>query len=260
MCHNWPVMKSDGTDIHIAYRHTDALDCETVTAAEATLSSLELARRDQFRLPEDRRDYTLAHDLLRRTLSRYAGVQPNEWNFKAGPYGKPFITSPPIASKLSFSLSHTRGLVACGVAAGREVGLDVERTDRELDIDGLAEQFFSSCEVNALRRYDGESRKVAFIELWTLKEAFVKAIGRGLSQPLNTFTFDLDRESPILLSPAAEEKALFWQFAVYAPSPSTRMAVAVRSSEPEDIRFDARSGDGTCLTPIRCVLSALPTS
>jgi 4'-phosphopantetheinyl transferase len=253
-------MSLNGSQIYVSYLHTGAMDHQAVRAAEASLSAQELNRRNQFRLADDRRDYTVAHDLLRRTLSRFGSMRPNEWNFAVGPQGKPSIAPPSNSVGLSFSLSHTRGLVACAVTVGKELGLDVERIDRDLEIDDIAERFFSSDEVKALRRYRGEAKKVAFIELWTLKEAVVKGTGRGLSQPLSTFSIDLDHDSPNLVNCSAGDNALFWQFALFAPSPSTRMAVAVCSAPADDIRFDARAEDGTSLRPIRQVSAATLTS
>ena len=264
--------------VEISHLLTELLPPETIAGCEATLSADERERHRRFYFADDRRDYAAAHDLLRRSLSRHGSTPPEAWTFAADAMGKPFLTGlrrddsdssqPP--SSLSFNLSHTRGLVACAVTWETEVGVDVERVDRQIEIDGLARRYFSDMEVAALgRRRDATARAVHFFELWTLKEAFLKAIGTGLSQPLATASFDFrpvphagnfDHAETIVFSAPAGIDARAWVFALYAPSPRFRLAVAVHrgadsaGSTGINIRFCAGpplSQPGASLMPLR---------
>jgi 4'-phosphopantetheinyl transferase len=224
-------------EVHVWHRPTTDADAHALAEAAAVLSAPERERRDALRVPDDRRDYTLAHDLLRRTLSRYASLPPAEWRFASNPFGKPAVALPPgsDAPPLSFSLSHTRGYVACAVARDLPVGVDVERIDRARDAVRLADRYFSAAEAAALRRCDGDARGALFGDLWTLKEAFVKAIGLGLSQPFTDLSFEIGPGGAIRFTPPASVNAAGWHFALFEPSPGLRLAVAACAAEPPRI-------------------------
>jgi 4'-phosphopantetheinyl transferase len=123
------------------------------------LSDEELQRYRAFHFERDRAAYLTAHALTRRALSRYADVAPPDWQFAKGPCGKPEIANP-LDRRLGFNLSHTHGLVACAVGWECEVGIDVERINREIN------------------------PAVSFFEEWTLKEAYLKALGVGLTEQM----------------------------------------------------------------------------
>src|SRR6266852_33298 len=155
------------------------------------LSQDERARFQRFHFDQDRLAFLVAHGLVRMALSRHAAVAPAEWTFSADSYGKPSIATP--ASTLSFSLSHTRRLVACAVARGRPVGVDVEDASRPAPLE-VAERYFVPGERRDIFAADADQRTRRFFEYWTLKEAYVKAGGLGLSLPLDRFEFRRDAE------------------------------------------------------------------
>jgi 4'-phosphopantetheinyl transferase len=129
--------------------------------------------------------------------------------------------------RLSFNIAHTHGFVACVVTVDAPVGIDVERTDRLTDFDALAARFFSAPEVDAMKGRDDQARRVRFFELWTLKEAILKATGKGLSEPLRSMTFDFDSDATIRFLPTTGIDPGEWTFSLYSPTPLVRMAVAV---------------------------------
>jgi 4'-phosphopantetheinyl transferase len=243
-------------EVHIWYRRTESLDEHSISAADPTLSADEREWRDRFHFPDDRRDYTIAHDLLRRSLSRYSTVLPTQWQFTAGARGKPRIQGPELRHTLSFSLSHTRGLVACAIGSDRFVGLDVERVDRPIDVREIADRYFSPREVTALDRCRDKAQAVRFFELWTLKEAFAKAVGVGLSVPLNAMSFDLDEAGTIRFTAPPGTDATTWKFALFAPSDRMRIAAAACGRAGETLQFTSRlAEDGDTVT-----LAALGTT
>jgi 4'-phosphopantetheinyl transferase len=248
-------------EVHIWFRSTGSAGDTDVQAARATLSADERLRADRFHFSEDRRDYTLAHDLVRRRLSAYGAVEPAAWQFLADADGKPFLAD---GAGLSFNLSHTRGLVACAIAAGPTVGIDVERAARMLDAGAIAERYFSPVECAWLARGAGEDHRVRFLELWTLKEAFVKAVGAGLAMPLNAMSFGLDRPGFIVFQPPPGYVASEWHFALFEPETGVRMAAAVReAAAPSFVARETRAGEpavnARSLTPLRLTAKSLPS-
>jgi 4'-phosphopantetheinyl transferase len=215
-------------DVHVWYRPTGSLGDKDVEDAVARLSQDERTRYARFRFARDRRDYAAAHALLRTSLSRYADLAPESWRFHETPGGKPSLVLDAGVPRLSFNLSHTDGLVACAIAGGAEVGIDVESVDRDLR-DGVAERFFSESENADLRQCaSGPLRARRFVELWTLKEAYVKAIGTGLSHPLDSIVFDVADRDAILFLPPPEVEAAGWRFLLSAPTGHHCLAVAVK--------------------------------
>ncbi|KAI4348951.1 hypothetical protein L6164_009611 [Bauhinia variegata] len=144
----------------------------------------------------------LARALVRTTLARYQmnrQIDPKSLKFWKNIHGKPEVDwqyaddwrMPP----LHFNISHTSSLIACGVTVGSPIGIDVEEKQRRLknDILAFARRYFSPHELEMLAHIsDPEIRRREFIKLWTLKEAYVKALGKGFSaSPFKTFTIRL---------------------------------------------------------------------
>lgn len=221
-------------DVHV-YATTVA-DAANLEELERVLSAAERERASRFVRPGDRATYIVAHELLRRSLSRYADVSPEGWRFEADELGKPRL-SDVHAEGLSFNLTHTDGLVACAIGApGVAIGVDAEAVDRRLpDLLAIARRFFSAEEASALGAQAPSSRPIAFSELWTLKEAFVKAVGSGLSHPLDQFAFELGDEG-VLSFRSATTDPRDWQFALFAPTPRHRLSIALKGRAGE--RFD----------------------
>lgn len=175
----------------------------------------ESARHRRFVFDKDREQFLLARGLVRCVLSRYADVPPAEWRFGQNEFGKPTIDGPAVQPGLAFNLSHTHGLVVCAVAKARSVGVDVESIDRGVEHLTIAERFFAVPECRYLSGIDAGERGRAFFRIWTLKEAYIKAHGMGLSIPLGSFSVVPTDEQPpsleLLDEPARDPSE--WQFA-----------------------------------------------
>jgi 4'-phosphopantetheinyl transferase len=202
------------------------------------LSRDEKERASRFVRPSDRRHYTAAHALLRVMLSSFAEVSAGLWRFRLGPQGRPEVEPGLSALPLRFSLSHTDGLVAAAVTLHRAVGLDIEAVDRRVhDMSGVV-RFFAPEEIRVLDACAPQRRGRAFFETWTMKEAFVKATGLGLSLPLDRFAVALDPPR-LLFAPAEWAPSAAWQFWLTKPSPTHQMAVVARSEAETMLRFKA---------------------
>ena len=223
-------------------------DPSLLSAWRDLLSEEERERQGTFLLEEARCQYLAAWALARTSLSRYADIEPQDWRFQRGKYGRPEIVSPSGAAAdgspgaliaahgsppLRFNLSHSGGLVACLVTLGVDVGVDVESTQRDLDMVRLAARFFSPEEAGVVRSLAGPEQRERFFAYWTLKEAYLKACGRGLSIPLRQVSFRLapDDTIGVHFDATLEEHDDDWQFEVLRPSRNHLLAAAIRRSQ-----------------------------
>ncbi len=118
------------------------------------------------------------------------------------------------------------------------VGVDVERVDNELPNLELADRYFSAVEAEGLRRCEAHQRAGRFCDLWTLKEAFLKAAGMGLAEALSLTTFEFGADGSVRFASRVHLES--WHFALFAPSPWTRLAVAVHDNGLEAPRVIIR--------------------
>jgi len=153
-------------------------------AAFALLDNDERARADRFRFRRDRDRYVVRHAFLRRVLAGYVDADPARVDIRIGAHGKPELHP---EYGLSFNASHGDGLAVVSVTRGRRVGVDIERLRTIDDAMDVAAGHLTEREVAQLRSTPQASRSHVFLALWTRKESLVKAVGGGLSIPLNSF-------------------------------------------------------------------------
>ncbi|WP_159992806.1 4'-phosphopantetheinyl transferase superfamily protein [Roseomonas sp. 18066] len=213
--------------VRLGWLRPDIADAATLAGWHGLLAPEEQARAARFHFDSDRRAYTAAHALKRQMLAEHGGLPPEAWRFTTGAAGKPEVDPALGRSWLRFSISHCRSLVACAVAATDDVGLDVEAMARPALTPGLADRFFAPKEAAMLRALPEAEQASAFLQIWTLKESFVKATGHGIGLGLERFAFALD--PPRLLFAPPETGALAeWRIAQWQPLPGHWLALALR--------------------------------
>ncbi len=190
----------------------------------------ERARAMRFVFAKDRLAFTLGRVLARRLLRSHCAPPPGGWRFATNPYGRPELPD----SNLRFNISHCAGMVAAAVTVEHELGLDVERIDRNCTDIAIARSYFAPSERLALASAPEEERKAMFFAFWTLKEAYIKARGLGLSIPLADFSFTLNPPR-ISFSPAITDFAGRWYFWRGNPKPSHQMALAASRAAGETL-------------------------
>jgi 4'-phosphopantetheinyl transferase len=234
-------------DVHVWYLWLERLaDAESLSRHTQILSGDEKTRAQSFRFEDDRNLYILSKAFVRILLSRYAPIDPSRWEFTPNEFGKPAISGPSGAREIAFNISHTTGLISAVFALDSSVGIDAEHHGRRIDALAIAEQFLSPDEYSALSMLGDSDRRRRFFEYWTLKEAYVKANGLGMSMDLSTFTFDIkDDGSGISLRSTNVAEPGFWTFRLLKPGPNHTVAVAVRCSADSAVRF--RIYDGSSL-------------
>ncbi|WP_052341290.1 4'-phosphopantetheinyl transferase family protein [Salinarimonas rosea] len=232
----------DGVDLWISrigdVRATHGL----VDAYRDLMTEEERARERRFHFEADRLRYATARALVRTTLSRYGAREARAWRFTADRFGKPHLDADGAAAVpgLSFNLSHSGDLVVLAVAAGCTVGVDVERIRDRGNLPGLAAHVFAPEEAQALARVDPVARAYRFFEHWTLKEAYIKARGMGLSLSLSSFGFDLDTPGAIRFSTREpDQDAAAWSFWRGDPDPEHPLALCIGAAALPAIRTTA---------------------
>jgi 4'-phosphopantetheinyl transferase len=228
--------------------YDDTCDEVVVGRCRALLSPHELHQEQRLRFHKDRRRYVITRALLRSTLSRYAPIEPKQWKFVTNHYGKPRVSNQyDTARGLTFNMSHTDGLILLALTDGGAIGVDVENVRRGQPLLDVARCFFADDEVNALEPLADLERQQRFFDLWTLKEAYIKARGLGLSLDLNKFSFRFPPTAGIDISfhPSLRDRSSNWYFRQFRPSPEHLVAIC--------------SGRGEAIKPIKIVVrNAVP--
>jgi 4'-phosphopantetheinyl transferase len=200
------------------------------------LSEDERERVEGYRFDKHRNEFILTRSTLRILLSSHVGTRPEKLRFAYSALGKPALDDS--LTDLRFSVSHTDGRAILALVKGREVGADVERVRPEPDAQKLAKRFFSAREGLFLEKLSGHELVDAFFRCWTLKEAYVKAKGGGLSIPLHDFDVSLVNDCPSALlqtRPDAGE-AERWTLHSLTIVPGYAAALAVANTEDESAR------------------------
>lgn len=207
------------------------LTADAIALFTRLLSAAERERWERYRVEDARLQYLVGRALVRTTLSRYADVPEEAWEFSLNRYGRPDVAEPAAYRDLSFNLSHTEGLVACAVGRDCALGVDVESVVRRVEIMALAPSVFAPAEVASLGGLAPEEQRDLFFCYWTLKEAYIKARGMGISLALDGFAFDLGGAAPaVRFSEKCPDDPARWRFRQYVPTAIHKLALAVAAS------------------------------
>lgn len=163
------------------------------------LSAAEITQADGFITDELKRLFVIRRGLLRNLLQSYTGLTAAEIHFKHNAYGKPHLHPAQNSAAFYFNISHTDSMMLIGITQHREIGVDIESMKPDTDYLNIARSFFSTQEYTALSQLPLSEQCAAFYRAWTRKEAYIKALGEGLSCPLNSFSVSLDAQQPAKL-------------------------------------------------------------
>jgi 4'-phosphopantetheinyl transferase len=225
-----PLLQLSADEVHLWIVEPELItEPRLLSEYHALLDSSERERHKSFYFERHRHQFLISHALVRLCLSRYAPVPPEAWSFTLNGYGRPQVAEQG-TPRIYFNLSHTDGMAVCAVSLEPEVGADVEDTQRTGQTVEIADSFFAPTEAAALRALPVERQRERFFELWTLKEAYIKARGMGLSLPLEQFAFELQPGEPprIAFDPRLQDEPRSWQFFQLQPSARHKAALAVR--------------------------------
>jgi 4'-phosphopantetheinyl transferase len=223
-----PDVRLEEGEVHVWRAELD-LPAAQIESLRRDLAGDELEKAAKFYFEKDRARFIVAHGLLRLILSRYAQSEPGELGFRLSAYGKPALDVESGGDAIRFNLSHSHGLALVAVTRHREIGVDLEWIRDDLEVEQIACRFFSPREVAMLHELPEAMRNEAFFRCWTLKEAYIKALGKGLSLPLDRFTVSLaPGQAKALLEVEGDAEGFsHCDLAALAPGPGYVAAVAV---------------------------------
>jgi 4'-phosphopantetheinyl transferase len=202
------------------------LDSPAVCDLSDHLPSDERIRYERLRVEASRRLFLGARFLSRHAISVYTGVPAARLAFGVGDHGRPHLVPNPW--DLQFNLSHTRGLVACVITRGHHCGVDVERTPAEPRLVNALVPFFAAEERLHLAIVPEPDRGRLAIDYWVLKEAYLKALGTGLTRSLNSFTIHRLPSQPVMVRDDwSESRGQTWQFELHRVGHDHMVGVAL---------------------------------
>jgi len=193
------------------------------------LSQEERARLTRFHHERDHNEFCLSRSTLRLLLEAYGVAPAAEIDFACSARGKPALATVHDCHWLQFNLSHTRGMAVYAFAHSRPVGVDIELTRAVPDADRIVASHFAAEEKAEYRMLPASARQHGFLNAWTRKEAFVKALGEGLNYPLDAFAVSLTPGEPARLVRIGEKhpEVAKWLLVDLTIDPSYVVALAV---------------------------------
>ena len=208
------------------------------------LSADEAVRAARFVLAHHRRAFETRRTFLRLLLARYLDCGPLDFELAYGADGKPEVAPGPGArAALRFSSSNTEEWLLIGVTLSADIGVDIERLDVKRDYDGLARECFSEREMAVYCACNDGQKAATFIKAWTQKEAFVKAIGRGITYPLRDVEVSVEAGEPGRLIGLGQNPGHVSDWSLTGFEPAEEHLAAVAVSRPS-IRLAYFAGPG----------------
>ncbi|MCW5590347.1 MAG: 4'-phosphopantetheinyl transferase superfamily protein [Legionellales bacterium] len=214
------------------YHLTTVSESSRLPRYQALLNAEELQRAARYHFEVDRNRFIIARGALRLILARYLCLAPEEIQFDYLKQGKPVIIPAQNPQNMQFNLSHSHEVILCGVHFNHPLGIDVEYMSRDCDYLEIAKRFFSAKEFEDLQSLPFSQIPLGFFSAWTRKEAFIKALGDGLSYPLKQFDVSLKPDSSakilrIQRDPNAVKK---WFLHAFRPQEEYVAAVALATT------------------------------
>lgn len=221
------ILRLASNDVHI-WRASLDQPLSLIQQLRQSCAADELSRAKRFHFEKDRRRFLVARAGLRHILSYYTKTPAGELGFGYSEYGKPCLTFP-AGLELRFNLSHSGDFGLYAVTWGREIGIDIEQIRPMADIEQIARRFFSARENMALQAIPEPQKETAFFNCWTRKEAYIKAIGEGLSRPLDSFdvSFAPGEPAALLTIRDAPQDISRWSLHGLVPAPGYAAALVV---------------------------------
>lgn len=202
-----------------------ALESQKRADLRAVLSQAEICRAGSFKLPMLGDRYIAVRGLLRQTLARYLKTEPASLQFETNVHGKPFLA----CGSLHFNLSHTADALLIAVADFPDIGIDIEICKPREGLENLAARCFSGFELQAWQQLPCEQQRETFYRLWTKKEAFVKAVGRGIALGLEQCELELESGGGFRAIPELYGQAADWRVSELSLPPPVYAALVTRN-------------------------------
>ena len=214
-------------DVHLWRVRLDVSDF-ALGRLRGMLSEEEMGRCERFRFPDLQRHFAAGRGALRAILAGYLATPPERLKFDYTTYGKPFLRDSP--HDLQFNLSHSGGLMVAAVCRNSPIGVDIERDDRRLHPLEIAQRYFCEREREEIARADAGDRHGVFFQLWTAKEAVLKATSLGLAVELSKLEIGLRPLRVVALEEEAKIHGAGIHLVAFQPGENYTGTVAVVGS------------------------------
>jgi 4'-phosphopantetheinyl transferase len=238
----WPVPNetpalTDGA-VHVWRIRLDLLPPQ-IASLRCVLTDDERVRADRFHADRHRHRFIACRAQVRQLLAGYLNERPEKIDFRHGPQGKPALGALWVDSGIDFNVSNSHDMALCAVAWHCELGVDIEHLREGRDHEGLAARFFAPQEVAALNAIPADRRIEAFLRCWTRKEAVLKAVGIGLSFPLDRLVVTLAPSEParVMAFDGTQAAAANWWLEHLEPAPGYVGALAAPGDRREVCRW-----------------------
>lgn len=170
------------------------------------LNSEELYKADRFYFQKDRNCFTIARAKLREILGEFTETSPSKINFKYNEFNKPFIDS-----YIKFNISHSKDLIIFAFSSNNDIGIDIEFMKDNIKYKEIINRFFSENEIKEFLNVPEGLQKEAFFNGWSRKESYIKAVGKGLNIPLDSFDVTLDPKNEVKIINIDGKKNNIWK-------------------------------------------------
>ena len=218
---NYPLLQNEVLVFYGKLTDFDERNCRSL------LSNHERFRATQFQLDKDKSNYLISKAILKSLLAYFSNKSEMKIDFKYGKNGKPFLSDD---SNVQFNCSHSENVVVVAIALGMEIGIDLEQLSRKVNRPRLASFLFTPTELIAYHQLEEMHQQEVFMDLWTKKEAILKATGEGLTRPMNTLTVSLNenRTLTIKIDGESSENNTDWFLESYTLMDDYMGALSVR--------------------------------
>ena len=211
--------------------HAWRIDLPDFTGAEPQLRQLlsgdELQRADKYHFEKDRSNFIIRRGVLRMILGSYLDIQPAELNFIYNDFDRPALE---VDKLIHFNASSSCGMGIVATTLNARIGIDVEFADREFPSMEIAKRYFSNDEIRAIRDLPSGLQTAAFFDCWTKKEAFVKAVGEGMSHPFPNLAISSKKPNSFSIA-ATSDDTKGWSVMSFIPEENFIASIAYEGGQ-----------------------------
>jgi 4'-phosphopantetheinyl transferase len=224
------------------YADCRMIDARTWSELFSLLSQQEQDRAARFHFEHDRKSYIAAHGMVRSMLSLLDHRHPHDIEFSTSDFGKPeYIMQSKLTPRIRVNISHTHHMAIAAIALDSDIGVDIEWLGRHIRCLEIAQSVMTDEERAFIASVEKDQTLTCFLTFWTLKEAYIKATGKGLSLPLNQFHFSLE---PLAINfKSSHEKSVMddpnnWHLRYERLGEDHVVAIAVHNNSLEQMTLD----------------------
>lgn len=166
-----------------------------INSAIEFLSMDEVERANRFYFENDRSQFIVRRSILKQIIAKYLEIDPKNLLFGYNLFGKPHLINDSLKHSLKFNMSYSNNMALYAISYEIEVGIDIEFIQKDIEFQQIIDRFFSPNEIEYLRNINIDKRKEEFFKIWTRKEAVLKALGKGVSIPLQMVNVAYNRSN-----------------------------------------------------------------